>query len=735
MRGATGRADEVRVLPFRVRPLPDEPFDSWLETMAATYQSSISEMGCALGLIEQRDGVAVSATSWMANGWATQLSDAQATRLQAATGIRADMFHEMTRMRFAQHAIRYTRQGRVSPRCPAGGTGGRYCPECLADTDGRWRMSWQFPFGFACHRHRRLLADTCPVCARPPRRVGHPLVLVPVPGQCHNPTDGAGTGPHASRCRGDLASGGPVVGAPPSVGAAQRRLMQIVSSGQARFGVYECAPQPALAVLEDVRLLARVARVVLLDGDGTASGGVVPADLRVLSESFATSTSDTGDTALEAAIGNAVAIAALENPETIAGLLRGRLAASTSYTMHTPQLQTLIAASFGRRRRPTVFLQSAPISGQDPADRARKVPAQIWDEWMLRHAAHRIDPEIVAPALSAAVVFTGTRLTHAAALALLDPGAPSRRVTNVMREFGRREHETGTLRAILRLAAYLDTHDVPIDYARRRELDCTTVLPKEQWTQLCRRLNVQPGGGARWRNARALLHRMVTGSPISTAPAEWETSAVTANSVLAFDRSLPGEVREELEIAGREFLAAHQIDEPLTWSPPLDEPVATSPDSPAPPPSWATARTARAELAEILPVAELARAYDAGGTTYAIARDTGVSRQTVSRALSELGVVTRRGRNPSISIDDAWLRDHYEGEHCTIRQLADLAGCCASTIARRLRDAGVALRPRGGGHDTSAPTRTTTTAVISGHVLTGPGSSERSGQDLVLVEE
>ena len=485
--------------------------------MASTYQSSISEMGCALGLIEQRDGVAVSATSWMANGWATQLSDAQATRLQAATGIRADMFHEMTRMRFAQHAIRYTRQGRVSPRCPAGGTGGRYCPECLADTDGRWRMSWQFPFGFACHRHRRLLADTCPVCDRPPRRVGHPLVLVPVPGQCHNPTDGAGTGPHASRCRGDLASGGPVVEAPPSVGAAQRRLMQIVSSGQARFGVYEHAPQPALPVLEDVRLLARVSRGVL-DVDGTSSGGVVPADLGDLSESFAASTSDTGDTALEAAVGNAVAVAALENPDTITGLLRGRLAASTSYTMHTPQLQTLIAASFGRRRRPTVFLQSAPISGQDPAERARKVPAQIWHEWMMRHAAHRIDREIVAPALSAAVVFTGTRLTHAAALALLDPGAPSRRVTNVMREFGRREHETGTLRAILRLAAYLDTHDVPIDYARRRALDCTNLLPEAQWTQLCRRLNVQPGGGARWQNARALLHRMVTGSRSAPPP-------------------------------------------------------------------------------------------------------------------------------------------------------------------------------------------------------------------------
>ena len=45
---------EVRVLPFRVRPLPDEPFDSWLEKMAATYGATMNEMACALGLIEQQ---------------------------------------------------------------------------------------------------------------------------------------------------------------------------------------------------------------------------------------------------------------------------------------------------------------------------------------------------------------------------------------------------------------------------------------------------------------------------------------------------------------------------------------------------------------------------------------------------------------------------------------------------------------------------------------------------------
>lgn len=65
-------------------------------------------------------------------------------------------------------------------------------------------MSWQFPFTFACVRHRRILADNCPVCHKPPRHTGHPLAGIPHPGHCHNPVAGAGTGPIASRCRGDL---------------------------------------------------------------------------------------------------------------------------------------------------------------------------------------------------------------------------------------------------------------------------------------------------------------------------------------------------------------------------------------------------------------------------------------------------------------------------------------------------------------------------------------------------
>ena len=57
-------AGAVRVLPFRVRPLPDEPFDSWLEASVAANRATVAEMACALGLVEQDRGALDVAEGW-----------------------------------------------------------------------------------------------------------------------------------------------------------------------------------------------------------------------------------------------------------------------------------------------------------------------------------------------------------------------------------------------------------------------------------------------------------------------------------------------------------------------------------------------------------------------------------------------------------------------------------------------------------------------------------------------
>lgn len=688
------RSDDVRVLPFRVRPLPDEPFDSWVEALAAANRATIAEVGCALGLIEQRHGTAVSATWWMANAWATELTDAQAGRVEQATGIPAAQFQEMTRMRFARHAIRRTRNGRISVRCAAAGTAGRYCPQCLADSGGRWRMSWQFPFAFACTRHRRILVDACPVCGRHPRQVGHPLAVIPVPGQCHNRVPDAGIGPIASRCRADLTVDVERIPASEAVLHAQRTMMRVVSTGEGKFGIYADAPQPAVRVLEDVRLLSRAARVALNDGqvDGTVLGAALLDDLH--RGGVDTSWSSSSTSAASAA-GTATAIAALSDPGDTIELLRGRLAVSTSYTLSTPQVQSLIAASFGRTRRPTGFLQSAGLSDVDAAERARKVPAQLWDEWTAVLALGRMDREITAAALAAAVVFAGSRLTHSAALALLDSDAPVRQVTNVMREFGRGQREHLALGVILRLVAYLDSHEPPIDYARRRTLDCSTLLPDTQWRDLCRAHNVHPGAGSRHRHARAYLYRVITGNPLRAMPRGWDAADVTLASDMRFVGRIPEELRVDLARIGDEFLTAHGIDEPLAWTPPLAQfDTGTAVDAPGEM-SWPPARPSSTRIEASVGKGGIADRYQAGSSTYELAELAGVSRQTVSRLLADRSTSTRRGRPPRYVVDEQWLRHQYIDQRLTIGQIAALVGCTTPTISRLLRDAGVPIRPAG----------------------------------------
>lgn len=573
--------------------------------------------------------------------------------------------------------IRLTRTGRISNQCAAGVSGGRYCAECLLDSGGRWRMSWQFTLGYACLRHRRLLADFCPACGAPPRRRGHLLGQIPEPGRCHNPVQGGG---RFSRqpCHADLTIGVETEPAPEGVLTAQRLMMRTMSTGEAHTGIYGGAPQPAVRVFEDIRLLSRVALRAIASGDAE----VIAASDRALVEHLPGHEGG----AVGAAIGNAVAVGALADPYEVVRLIRGRLAPNAVTTLCTPQLQTLIAASFGRTRRPTAFLQSAPMSERDPAERARKVPARIWDGWMELYGptplpgTRSIGREIIAVAMSAAVVFAGTRLTHSAALALIDPIAPVRQVTYVMRILAGTEHHSTTALALLRLTSWLDGHDAPIDYARRRALDCRELLVEQEWDQICHELNLAPGGGGRWRHARALLYRELTGNPARSLDPKLAPSELDR-----FGDTLPASVRTALNGVGQSFLASRGINEPLTWAPPLDDVPVTEPADPTGG-VWPAARPGVAAVEARLPLDEIVVGYVSGATTYELAEMAGVSRQTISRILADASTPTRRGRPVTVDIDVARVRHLYDVEHKTMAQIADIMGCSPNTICRRLRD-------------------------------------------------
>ncbi|MCO7204680.1 TniQ family protein [Microbacterium sp. CnD16-F] len=676
-------------------PLPDEPLDSWVEFMAHSYGATVGEMARALGLIDT-DRVPAK-TPQSARAWSTALEPQQLTNLELTTGRPADEYRAMTRTAFAANAIRFTPQGRISASCPSTGVAARYCPDCLTDSGGRWRMSWQFPFGFACLRHKRLLVDLCPGCGQPPRLIGHPITVVPKPGHCHN-RPSAGLPSIRERCGADLTAAEELVAADEATRETQRMMLRVVAAGTSDFGIYADARPSAIHILSDMLLLSRAGRQALVDGHRFEW---MPAS--ATTGEAITSHAGTGKVALrpstarEVALGNTIAFEALRSVERVADVLRGRVSAHAALDHHSPPLRDHVSRALGRTRRPTATLQAMEVVAASPEARAAKVPAVLWPEWTARLAPRRLDAEIAGGALAAAVVFTGARLTHGSAIKLLDPEMQGRQVSHVMRSLGRNAPEADTIRAIARLAAFLDEESPPIDFARRRAIDYSGVLPRDEWREICRRVNVQAGGVRRWQAARAHLYALLSGNRVSRAPFAQDAGFPSFAELRQFRDGMPSLVSRALEDAAAKFLTTRSIDEPVSWMPglgvaglrdDLDEEFQGQ---------WPVARPARAAVKP----ARAAAAYSSGRSVEEIAVDHGVARQTVSRVLEDAGVETRRGRR-RIAIDEEWLRQRYVAERRTIPEIAAQLGVTMTTINRHLEAAGIPRRPRGSASQATA---------------------------------
>lgn len=719
-----------RRLPYVLTPLPDEPLDSWLESYAWSYGTSLGELAAALGLLVNQRHVDPHAV----RSWSTALTTEQIDALSTTTGRPPSELASMTRLVFARHVVRVTKGGRISAACPSTGVAARYCPECISDSRGRWRMSWQFPFGFACGRHRRLLIDHCPTCLGPPRGRAPGLGLKPHPGRCQNTGPGSAAQHASVRCLADLALATPGATAGEETLATQRTMLRVVSTGAAGFGIYEDDPQPALRAFEDMALLSRAARDALgagarpswlPDTQLTASWEAVerPDPKRYAARPAA---------AIDVAVGNVVAHAALRNTERITELLAGRVSPHTPLDRFSPTLQHAITTALGRRRRPTAMLQAAnSLDEPDIEARAAKLPAVLWMPWTARLAPRRTNREIAGGALAAATVFTGTRLTHAAAVQLLDPANRSRQVTHVMRALGANRPEDQTVRAIRGLARYLDDHDIPVDYARRRTLDYNGLLTHDSWIELCRLLNVNAGGIPRWRLARASLYVLLSGNRVATVPFSDGDGMPSFEAVDDFRRTAPPEIDEALRARGRDFLLKRDIDEPIEWIPDLATVGLEGRSLDLDRRSWGVSRPARARV----PGLTAAQAYASGKSLASIAAQYGVAKQTVARVIDPMPVARRNG-SQRIEIDPHWLRRRYLDDKRTIVELAEEVGVSRTLINRRLNEARIPTRPRGSAsradairtHDCAAGSELLT------RVLTGQGSRLRAERFLTVVQ-
>ncbi len=586
----------VRTLPIRVAPLPGEAIDSWLEAIAHRMQTAFDDLLKAVALQLPNNTV---------NRWVIQLAAAEAAAIGTVTGVAPSVVHAMTLSYFANRAVGVDpATGRCLRGFPWGrARGSRYCPHCLAETGGRWQLSWRLGFSFACIQHQSLLADICPGCGGAQRHRTHVGAVIPRPGHCANPVTGPTGAP--LRCGADLTAAA-VTGLSHSHPAltAQRIVYDVIDTGAAGFGIYRTHPSPSPPVLTDIRAVAgRILKYATAD----EFEHVVPPDLLTayravqaqpnprfgrphaeqrpgLTAPAHAATTAVGVTAALTILSAPTIASAGEamrwlvtsarnrglsvNATTIAGSRRTtQVLAAVQLTALAPllnpgdQLRYRIGTSLPRR----------PDTDSSRVERvAERIPTMLWPEWSLRLAIPGCFQRQMRPALSIALLLVGTRVRLRDAADLLDSPIPGQSVPHVLRKLYQCSRWEHVREGLIRLGDYLHTTDTPINYRRRRHLDYSGLLPAAEWTRICRDTGTPGGSAARAKSVRYYLVERLTGTPVKASqPTRGRIEAL--RKAAEFPRHLTPELSNALLDHARNFLATQGItDEPVTWHPSTD---------------------------------------------------------------------------------------------------------------------------------------------------------------------
>lgn len=597
----------LRTLPIRVAPLPGEALDSWLEALAYRMHMPVGALLHSVGLnrrtYPRREG-APQGRNWM-NG----LQPDEASVIASVTGAAEATLTSMTLAAYDGRALvidpstRQVRKGILWGR----NAGSRYCPSCLAESGGRWSLTWRLGWSFACLRHQCLLADTCPRCSRLQRMYRYRAERLLHPAYCGYPAVRRTT---RTRCETDLRETTPVFLGPghPALNA-QRLILEAIEAGEARFGVYAATPLPTRQALADVKAIAARA---LADASSSGLSSRLPADIRDLYEQYLIAQPQESRNlrnlprvasvapgrmspprAVTAAAGVLAAIEVLGQPSiasaglslrwltsgtrsrgqaatptTVAAWSRGASTAMNAVALYS--LQPVLRPSDQLRYRVVSPSPQVPdVTGDRIAAVARSTPGLLWESWAVRIAVPEVLGRSLRAALPVLVLITGTRTSLGEAAALLGNVISKTDASRILGVLHDAAQWLPVLTAITRLSDYLESRPAPIDYKRRRSLDYSGLLPGVEWDQICRATGTPPGSGRKEKVARAYLRERV--------------------SMLPYDVVLPGagfRFREELAsflfLLFPEFSA--QLDqealrhlatqgitgEPVTWHPPLD---------------------------------------------------------------------------------------------------------------------------------------------------------------------
>ena len=549
-----------RVLPLRVAPLPAESLDSWLEALGRRSSLSLPAMLDILHLPR------VFTTRLLV----TSLEPHVLRRLEHLSGLPAGRLDA-------------TVLSADLPWGPQRQPRSRFCPQCLAEREGRWLLRWWLPWVFACTTHQVLLHDLCPRCHTPPRRRLPRRNHLRPPGTCLRRTR---NGPV---CGTDLTTA-PALKLP--TGHALLQAQRWIDDLLDRDDLSE-----ARTVFSDLNAFTSWLQRTLHAEDLDHLGAVVvdgwirqprptrQTRLQALSPAVRGVIAHTAQPVLAGTDAEAVdAIRRLRRQEEPTG-------SPTPQGMDFHQWRRLSAPAHRRFLRAAdpgmhtldrLRLRSAtPRAGYPFADstlstdRLRKIPQVLWPGWTVRLMPQAGTDEDYFRAMTSAL--------------LLMPGEPQctpREVTDrlhpylsdtmalVLRRITRTHPDV--LLALCRLTDHLDDHGSAIDYQRRRDLVPDEPISYDAWKQLCFATGTQPGEALhqsaqtpRFVQAQRYLHQLLTGSDLADPahPLAWQ-SVADRSRYLAFLPTLILDQRHALHAHARDLLNRLSIAEPLTWEPP-----------------------------------------------------------------------------------------------------------------------------------------------------------------------
>lgn len=578
----------TRTLPLRVPPLPGEAIDSWLEYTAHRYGVPFGDVVEACGLPRRNPPK-----------WRLRMSEAECEGVATATGIDAETAADLTLSRFDGTAPQTEAATRTLTTFPFGYRAwSRFCPLCLAETGGRWQLSWRLGWSFACVHHRCILADTCPACRRWQRRRSGAYSLVPVPGKCSSATS------RSDACSCDFTEAETsVLPSADSIVVAQQRVLSIVHNNRTDLAVYRQHQASAKEGLRDLKaLIARYLACADRNGLHWVLKSTGQDNLAHLADAAPTRWPHTTNTshlitpavAVHMAIATEWAVSILDETTleraadraravVVAAEGKVRLKLEVELSRESPLMNGVLIKAHNRTLSALTRLRYR-ASAPDPMlpspidDRLHRlltrVPASLWPAWSVRLVSPGIPSFARArEALAAMLLLVGTAEPMNSIIADCGLMNGPRAVSDCLRTFSRNPQWDAVSTALIRLSDYLNRVKPPIDYRRRRSLDYSDLLTGARWKQVCRDTgHLDSPLGRMGVAARAYLFERISAAEARdwSSPLSTEQIRAQRDSILRFPLLLSSRVAERLMDEARRFLDRQGVVEPVSWCPPLE---------------------------------------------------------------------------------------------------------------------------------------------------------------------